>query len=424
MITKILPYGRSHVSFEIPAERFRGEYAPDLPHDVPLNRQVDILHSAMNHPVGTLPLRELAGGKDNIVLISSDHTRPVPSRIMTPLLLKEIRVGNPEAQITILIATGCHRKSTRDELVAKFGNEIVNNEHIHVHDCDLDPMSDLGLLPSGGRLLLNTIALQADLLIAEGFIEPHFFAGFSGGRKSVMPGIAARETVLYNHNADFIRHPEARAGSLAGNPLDLDMTCGAQRAGLTFICNVIINSAKEIVHAVAGDPQAAHQLGCDYLMEKSKISPAFSDIVIVSNGGYPLDQNIYQAVKGMSAAATVVKKGGVIIMVAESEDGCGAPEFYQTLREERDPRQLSQKIEATPRERTRVDQWQSQVFAKVLSHCHVVYLSGLPPELVEELHMIPAATPREALEAADRLLNHNQGTIVTIPDGISVIVAS
>lgn len=159
-------------------------------------------------------------GKKDVVIIASDHTRPVPSKIIMPLMLEEIRKGNPDADITILIATGCHRETAKEELVQKFGKDIVDNEKILVHDCDdTTNLVSLGRLPSGGELIINKIAVEADLLCSEGFIEPHFFAGFSGGRKSVLPGIASRKTVLANHRSAFIADDHARTGILEGNPI-------------------------------------------------------------------------------------------------------------------------------------------------------------------------------------------------------------
>lgn len=205
-----------------------------------------LVQEALEHPIGTPRLCDMAIDKKKVVVISSDHTRPVPSHIIMPLILKEIRRGNPDAEITILISTGLHRETTREELESKFGPEITENETIIVHDCDdTDNMVCLGKLPSGGNLYINKLAVEADLLVAEGFIEPHFFAGFSGGRKSVLPGVASRETVMYNHNSAFIGDPHSRTGIIEGNPIHNDMLYAARVAGLDFIVNVVIDSAHE-----------------------------------------------------------------------------------------------------------------------------------------------------------------------------------
>lgn len=184
----------------------------------------ELVKHALEHPIGSPKLSELAREKNNVVIIASDHTRPVPSKVIIPHMLREIREGNPNANITIPIATGCHRETTKDELIGKFGKDIVENENIYVHDCDQrDMLVNIGTLPSGCQCEINKIAYDADLLVAEGFIEPHFFAGFSEGRKSVLPGIAGRTTVLANHCSEFISNKNARTGILEGNPIHEDM---------------------------------------------------------------------------------------------------------------------------------------------------------------------------------------------------------
>jgi nickel-dependent lactate racemase len=384
--------------------------------------QEALVEAALAHPIGSAPLRALARGKERVVLIASDHTRPVPSKIIVPAMLREIRRGNPRASITILVATGCHRETTEAELEDKFGPEIMDRERIVIHDCDSPDMARLGKLPSGGELLLNRLAVEAELLVAEGFIEPHFFAGFSGGRKSVLPGVAGRATVLYNHNAGFIAHPKARAGIVEGNPIHIDMLYAARTAALAFICNVVINAAKDIIYAAAGDCELAHKAGREFLLDKCRVEPHPADIAITGNGGYPLDQNIYQAVKGMTAAEATVRPGGVIIMLAKSNDGHGGAEFYKTFAEEKDLDRMLDAFMKTPETETRVDQWQSQIFARVLKHAALIYISDAPDGMVRELHMIPAHSIPEALDLAERILDKPHASIVAIPDGVSVIV--
>lgn len=416
------PYGKGSIEYDIPDERFKGELVSNLHHYHADISQKDLVKAALKNPVGSPPLHVLAKGKKNIIIITSDHTRPVPTKIIMPLLLAEIRKGNPDANITILVATGCHRATTKEELADKFGLELYNNERIVVHDCDDSPMVSLGNLPSGGKLELNELAVSADLLVAEGFIEPHFFAGFSGGRKSVMPGVASRETVIYNHNAGFIANPCSRTGILKNNPIHHDMLFAAREANLVFICNVVINSAKDIIYAVAGDCDAAHLQGCEFLRAKCGVTGVNADIVITSNGGYPLDQNIYQAVKGMTAAEAAIRKDGVIIMLAESADGHGGEEFFNTFAQDKDLNRMIAAFLATPNEKTRIDQWQSQIFARVLQHAHVIYISSLPDEMISDMHMTPAASIDEAVAIADTMLGIPDASIAAIPDGVSVIV--
>lgn len=298
-----LPYGKEYVTLEVSEERLQAVLVSELHHYKPEMTQIELVRSAIENPIGSERLCEMAKDKNKIVIIASDHTRPVPSKIIMPLILKEIRKGNPEADITILIATGCHRETSKNELVEKFGADIVNNEKIYIHDCDDESMLvKLGILPSGGELIINKMAYEADLLVAEGFIEPHFFAGYSGGRKSLLPGVASRQTVLANHCSEFIADPKSRTGILEGNPIHKDMMWAAEKAKLSYIVNVVINAEKEVIYAVAGDMNKAHEKGCEFLSGLCKVNAVPADIAITTNGGYPLDQNIYQAVKGMTAA--------------------------------------------------------------------------------------------------------------------------
>ena len=417
-----LPYGKSTINYHIPDDRFKGELVSQIHHYQAENTQEELVKKALENPVGSPPLHVMAKGKKNVIIIASDHTRPVPSKIIIPPMLAAIRKGNPNAEITILIATGCHRETTPEELKDKFGPEIYNNEKIVIHDCDKSPMVSLGTLPSGGQLVLNEQAVNADLLVAEGFIEPHFFAGFSGGRKSLMPGVASRETVVYNHNAEFIANQYARAGIIENNPIHNDMLYAALEAKLAFICNVVINSDKKVIYAVAGDCDQAHKEGCKFLIDKCGVSGESTDIVITTNGGYPLDQNIYQAVKGMTAAEAIVRKDGVIIMLAESADGHGGEEFYKTFSEEKDLDRMLATFMATPKEKTRIDQWQSQIFARILKHARVIYVSCMPDKMISDLHMTPADSVEEAVKLAEKMLENPEATITAIPDGIAVMV--
>ena len=425
MKTLRFPYGKKHITLEVPEERLSAVLQSHLQGYMAEGFEEELVQRALENPIGAARLCEMAKGKNKIVIIASDHTRPVPSKIIMPLMLREIRRGNPQAEITILIATGCHRGTTKAELADKFGHEIVRSEKIVIHDCDdADNLVSLGRLPSGGELMLNRLAVEADLLCAEGFIEPHFFAGFSGGRKSVLPGIAGRKTVLANHCAEFIADPCSRTGILEGNPIHRDMIFAARAVGLDFIVNVIINAEKEVIYAVAGDCGEAHCAGCDFLKQYCRVEAVPADIAISTNGGYPLDQNIYQAVKGMTAAEATVRQGGVIIMLAASSDGHGGKLFYETFRNEKNLSRMMQKFLHTPREETVPDQWQSQVFARVLQRARVIFVSEAPDGMVRDLHMLPAHSLQEALEKADELLGYSGGTITAIPDGVSVAVTA
>ena len=417
-----IPYGRTHLTAQIPQERVQAVLKCHLESYVPPMGERELVEAALAAPIGSPSLETLAVGKENVVLIASDHTRPVPSKVLVPPMLAAIRRGNPQAKITILIATGCHRGTTKAELVEKFGPEIVENERILIHDCaDTENLVTIGTLPSGGTLRINRIAAEADLLISEGFIEPHFFAGFSGGRKSVLPGVAARETVYWNHNAEFIASPLARTGILEGNPIHRDMIHAARAAKLAFICNVVINAKHEVVAAFAGDCQQAHEAGTEFLKGLCQCAQVPSDIVISSNNGHPLDQNIYQAVKGMTTAEATCKEGGVIIMVAACKDGHGGDAFTKTMTQDLTAAEILAQIEATPKQDTVPDQWQSQILARVLSKFHVVLVSQADPQLVTAMKMHPARDLEGALALADRILG-KVGTITVIPEGASTII--
>ena len=385
--------------------------------------QDELISQAMKSPVGTEKLSTLAKGKKNVVIIASDHTRPVPSKLIIPKMLSEIRSGSPDAKITILIATGCHRGTTKDELISKFGSDIVENEDIYIHDCDeADKLICIGTLPSGGECVISKIAYEADLLVSEGFIEPHFFAGFSGGRKSVLPGVCARKTVLANHCSEFIANENCRTGILENNPMHKDMLWAAKKSKLAYIVNVILNENKEVIYAVAGECEMAHKKGTDFLSSLCGAKAVRSDVVITTNGEYPLDQNVYQAVKGMTAGEMAVKKGGAIIMLAESGDGIGGNHFYNQLSTESDINKTMSLFLSRGRNETVPDQWQTQVFLRVLQHAKVIYISSQPDEIIEKMHLIPAKSIDDALSKARKILNKNEITINAIPDGVSVIV--
>ena len=417
----LFPYGKEKIEYEFGSELVAvldskiNEYKPT-------KSPKELVLDAMKNPCGkTLSL--LAKDKKNVVIIASDHTRPVPSKLIIPPMLKEIREASPDAQITILIATGCHRGTTKEELVYKFGEEIVNNESIYIHDCDeREMLVDIGTLPSGGKCEINKIAAEADLLISEGFIEPHFFAGYSGGRKSLLPGVCARQTVLANHCSEFIAHPNSRTGVLDGNPMHKDMLWAAKNANLSYIVNVVLNQDKEVIYAVAGELEEAHKKGTDFLSSLCGVESVPCDIVITTNGGYPLDQNVYQAVKGMTAGEATVKEGGVIIMLAKSNDGIGGDHFYHQLADEPDINKTMAEFLSRSREETVPDQWQTQVFLRVLSHAKVVYVSDMPAEIIEKMHMTPAKTLDEAIKIAKSFVKSENPQIVAIPDGVSVIV--
>ena len=419
----LFPYGKENIEYSFKDEELLGVLESPINSYDPKKSGADLVKAAMESPIDSPRLSILAKDKKNVVIIASDHTRPVPSKLIIPNMLKEIREASPNAKITILIATGCHRGTTIEELEGKFGKEIVENENIIVHDCDQrENLVNIGTLPSGGDCVVNKIAMEADLLVSEGFIEPHFFAGFSGGRKSLLPGVCARETVLANHCSEFIDSPYARTGILENNPIHKDMLWAAKKANLAYIVNVVLNDKKEVIYAVAGGLEAAHKKGTDFLLSLCQVEKREADVVITTNGGYPLDQNVYQAVKGMTAAEATVKKGGVIIMLAKSNDGIGGDHFYNQLSAEADINKTMSIFLQRKRSETVPDQWQTQVLLRVLMHATVVYVSDMENDVIEKMHMTPAGSIEEALKIAKKLLNNESPKITAIPDGVAVIV--
>lgn len=382
-----------------------------------------IVRAAMDSPIGSPKLRELAAGKKNAVLIISDHTRPVPSKDIVPFMLEELRAGNPDIEITMLVATGCHRGTTPEELVHKLGEDIVSREHIVVHDCDSSPLTDLGPLPSGARLVVNSLVANADLVVSEGFIEPHFFAGFSGGRKSILPGVCSRVTVLGNHCAEFIDDPKARMGVLDGNPINRDMERAARMAKLAYIVNVVVNEAHEVVAAFAGDPIEAHHAGCAYLARYCEVEQKQkADIVITSNGGAPLDQNAYQAVKGLTTAADAAADGAALIICAECADGIGGDSFYKALSECAGPTELLEEIRRVPMDETVPDQWQYQILARILEKHHVYFVARKEMEEAVNAMKMEYAPSLEEAYARARALKGASARVAVIPNGVSLII--
>ncbi len=414
MLVKI-PYGHQTIDYEIARERVITSNIHLLKSDKDPN---EIVKDALSNTIDSPSLSELAKDKKSCTIIISDHTRPVPSKYIIPHFLKELRTANPNIDITLLVATGFHRLTTREELLNKLGEDIVNKEKIFVHDAnDINAHVKVGILPSGAPLLIDKRAINTDLLIAEGFVEPHFFAGYSGGRKSVLPGLCYKETVMGNHCGAFIANEKSCAGSLRDNPINIDMEAAAMMAKLQFILNVIIDENKRIVAAFAGHPIEAHHHACDYLQNYCEAKAVKGDIVITSNGGAPLDQNIYQCVKGLSTAMASTKENGKIIILAECRDGIGGDSFYRSLKNSNSAEELFEQYTNTPQDKTIADQWQTQIMANVLRRHQVIFITRIElKEIIEDMKMTYASSLKEALETA------GPGEITVIPDGISVII--
>lgn len=418
-----VPYSKQGMNLEIEDKNLKAILVSKSHDFIVTKSESEIVKNSLDNPIGTSKLEELAKGKENVVIITSDHTRPVPSRVIMPQILERIRKGNPSAKIKILVATGFHRPSTKEELIFKLGEEIVEKEKIVMHiSTDDEDMIKMGVLPSGGDFYMNKLAAKADLLVSEGFIEPHFFAGFSGGRKSILPGVASAKTIMYNHCSEFIDSENSRTGTLDNNPIHEDMVYAAKTAKLAFIVNVAIDKDKKVIASFAGDVDKAHKQGCEFVTNLSKIDKVPADIVVSTNGGYPLDQNIYQSVKGMTAAEATCKEGGVIIMVAACNDGHGGKSFYDNVARASSPKEILENVRNVKKEDTVPDQWEFQILARILDKFTVIMVTDeCDPKMITSMHMKHAYNFEEAINLAYEIKGE-EAKVVVIPDGVSVIV--
>ena len=416
-----IPYYTSTLALHVEEENLKAVLTAKMHGFHAEKSQEQLVLDALEHPVDSPRLRTLAEGKRNIVIVTSDHTRAVPSKITLPLLLKEIRSGNPDADITILIATGLHRPTTEEEQRRMFGDEIVDHEKIAINNAFApEQFVELCTLPSGAVFQVNRLAAECDLLVTEGFVEPHFFAGFSGGRKSILPGICSERTVNENHSYKAVSHPRSNSGMLKDNPIHADMLCAAKAVNVQFIFNVALDGEKKIVAAWAGDLEKAHEAGVAFIRQWSQCPVVTGDIVITSNGGYPLDQNLYQSPKAMATAEACAGEDGVIIMCCSCCDGMGGAHFGEIL-QRGTPDEIDRYLSEIPPQKTIPEQWCAQVCVRVLRRHQVILVTTfLNHDEVRKANMIPASTPDEALEIAYRLKGE-QASVVVIPDGVSVL---
>ena len=415
-----LEYGRTGLIAELPADRVvRTLHYKDAP---PLPDSAASLQQVLDFPTGTRPLAELAQGKQNCCIAICDITRPVPNElILRPLLQILESAGIPREQITILVATGLHRESTPAEINEMVGSEIAAGYRVENHHGEnRDEHTYLGESPRGVPIWIDSRYVSADLKITIGLIEPHFMAGYSGGRKLICPGLAALETVKVWHSPRFLEHPKAESGSLDGNPVHEENTWIAQRAGCDFIVNVVIDAQRRPLKFVAGDMLQAFQEGvafCSQVVRDYLEEPV--DIVVTSGAGYPLDTTFYQAVKGMNAALSVIKPGGTIILCASMSEGIGSPQFQQLFRENDTLEGFMHRI--THEGYFVMDQWQLEELAKVRRKARVkVVTDGLPPEVLQGLFVETAPSIEQAV--ADSLAEYGESAkLAVIPKGPYVL---
>lgn len=421
MKTIKIPYYTSSLDLHVEEENLEAVINAKTDSYDPGKSETELVEEALANPIGTPRLRELAKGKQKVTLVTSDHTRAVPSKLTLPILLREIREGNPDADITILIATGLHRPTTEAEQRRMFGDAIVDHEKIVVNEAFKDEdFAYVRSLPSGAELWVNKVALDCDLLITEGFIEPHFFAGFSGGRKSILPGICNAATVNENHSYKAISSPYSTTGVLAHNPIHEDMVCAARAVNVQFILNVALNAEKKVIAAFAGDLEEAHATGVSFVRKLAQCPSVTGDIVITSNGGYPLDQNLYQSPKAVATAEACCADGGVIIMCASCFDGMGGTHFEKLIvRGTVD--EIDEYLSRIPPKETIPEQWCAQIYSRILKkHRIILVTTYLDHELVRKANMIPASSPDEALAMAYEMMGKD-ARVVVIPDGVAVL---
>lgn len=382
-----LAYGKGEIGVHIP-----GNVRVDVvePGFLPgLSDQRMAVSRALWSPIGTVPLHEMVTASSRVAIIFSDVTRATPTHIILPALLEELS-HLPKQHITFFCALGTHRPATAGELIAILGQEIVDQYRVVQNDSgNPDLHTFTGTTSSGNNVMLNREMLEADLRILTGFIEPHFFAGFSGGGKALMPGMAYVETIRYNHSINHLEDPGARWGITRGNPLWEEVMEAAELAGPSFLLNVTLNRDKEITGVFAGDLRKAHGKGCEFARETA-MTPLDEpyDIVLTSNSGYPLDLNVYQSVKGMSAAERIVKQGGNILIAAECWDGIPSGSDYETiLGSVGSPGEMMEFIKT--HENSLKDTWQVFFQAMIQQKAKVYLYSGLDEETVRKCLLEP-----------------------------------
>ena len=413
-----LAYGRDGLDICLPADRttvIEPEFVPGLPDEA------GALRTALRDPVGTRPLRHVVEPGQTVAISVCDITRPMPSATVLPAVLRELR-HMPNDQVVILVATGTHRANTPEELAEMLGPDVVGAYHVVNHDA-FDPhgLASQGETPEGLPIWLNRRWVEADIRITTGFVEPHFFAGFSGGPKMVAPGLAGFETTMRLHNADMIAHPRSTWGVTLGNPIHDAVRQIARQTRVDFSVDVTINRDGRITSVYAGDLETVHRAASRFARSTAmqQVDSPF-DVAVTTNSGYPLDMNLYQAVKGMSAAAQVVKRGGTIICAAECSEGIPSHgEYSDILSSAAGPEELLRKIREPGHDRH--DQWQVQIQAQIQLKAEVLLKSArLTDVQVRAAHLTPVQDVEAAV--AEALKRHGPDSrVCVLPQGPQTI---
>ena len=410
-----LLYGKKLVNLELPDRVALLEMKPAES----LLDQASAVQEALANPIESPPLQEIARGRKSACIVISDITRPVPNKIILPPLLKTLKEsGIGRKNITILIATGMHRPNQGDELESMIGREIMDHFTIVNHFCrkpegyrKIDEID-------GAPIELNIHYLDADLKILTGLIEPHFYAGYSGGRKSLLPGISSFETTKFMHSYKMIDHPKVTNCLTKGNPFHEYGVRVAESAGVDFILNVVINKQRQITGVFAGHYNRAHLAGCA-MVYKHSVVPLDQRVhmVITSGGGYPLDATFYQISKALICARDILKKGGIIIIICECREGLGNEEFRNIMRSVCSPQEFFKRY-CDPKDFV-IDQWCAQNIYQAMDHAGRVYIysPGLSNNDVQKMGAIKI---KDIQETVDELLPGKENVVV-IPDGPYVV---
>lgn len=381
-----LAYGAGHLELDVPEDRttvIQPAFHPGLP------EERGAVLAALRNPIGCQPLADWIGREARVCIVFSDITRATPNERLIPWLLDEIRSVDP-VRVTLLNATGTHRPNTPEELEHMLTPAVVRNYRVLNHDCqDSSSLVTMGTTRTGIPARLNRHWVEADVRIVTGFIEPHFFAGFSGGPKGIVPGVAGLDTIMSNHGAHHIGDSRASFGITEGNPLWEELRDIARRPGPAFLLNVTLNERRQITGVFAGDLVAAHRAGTKFARESAmqRVDRLF-DVVVTTNSGYPLDLNLYQGVKGMSAGVRILKPGGTLILACECREGvpAGSP-FDRILRSASSPEAILSALAASGRPQP--EQWQGQIQALIQCRARVLLHSALEESAVLAAHLIP-----------------------------------
>ena len=393
-----LAYGQGRLEVEFP----KGQTTVIEPAQTPgLKDERAAVWQAIENPVGSRPLRDLIRPGARVCIVFTDITRATPNHRIIPWLLDHLS-DVPREQITLLNSLGTHRPNTRAELEKLLTPAVVENYRVINHEPENHAaLVQAGATRGGVPALLNRHVMEADVRIITGFIEPHFFAGFSGGPKGIMPGVAGLETVMSNHGERNIGHPHSAFGITEGNPIWEEMRDIALRAGPSFLLNVSLNEQRQITGVFAGDLIGAHKVGIEFVRRSAmqRVSAPF-DVVVTTNSGYPLDMNLYQGVKGMSAGARIIKPGGTLILACECREGVPANSpLDQLLRSASSPEEILALL-ATPGF-VRAEQWQAQIQSLIQRKARVLVHSSLSDDIIRAAHLTPchdiAAAVRERL---------------------------